>query len=203
MLQLAHARSSLPVVIVRFGNVLGSSGSVIPKFQEQIARGGPVTVTHPDITRYFMSITEASQLVLQAGLMGKGGEIFVLDMGEPVRIADLARRMVELSGLSVRDVDNPEGDISIEVTGLRSGEKLYEELLIGDNPEPTTHPRIMRAREEFMAWQDMAAALHSLEGVIDAGVGVDLKPALAAVVAGYSPAYGQRDVAAPDSGVLG
>jgi len=200
---LAAEGAATRFTMVRFGNVLGSSGSVVPLFRKQIRDGGPVTLTHLEVTRYFMTIPEAAQLVIQAGALANGGDVFVLDMGEPVRIADLARRMVELSGLSVRDVDNPEGDISIEVTGLRSGEKLYEELLIGDNPEPTTHPRIMRAREEFMAWQDMAAALHSLEGVIDAGVGVDLKPALAAVVAGYSPAYGQRDVAAPDSGVLG
>ncbi|MGO8077375.1 polysaccharide biosynthesis protein, partial [Rhizobium leguminosarum] len=117
--------------MVRFGNVLGSSGSVVPLFRQQIKEGGPVTLTHPDITRYFMTISEASQLVIQAGAMAEGGDVFLLDMGEPIRIADLARKMVELSGLAVRDENNPEGDIELSVTGLRPGEKLYEELLIG------------------------------------------------------------------------
>ncbi len=136
--------------MVRFGNVLGSSGSVVPLFRRQIAAGGPITVTHPDITRYFMTIPEAAQLVIQAGAMAKGGEVFVLDMGEPVRIVDLARRMVELSGLLIRDADQPDGDISIEFVGLRPAEKLYEELLIGDNPEATDHSRIMKARDNFL-----------------------------------------------------
>ena len=125
--------------MVRFGNVLGSSGSVIPLFRRQIAAGGPVTVTHPDVTRYFMTIPEAAQLVLQAGTMAEGGDLFLLDMGEPIRIVDLARRMVALSGLTVRDKQHPGGDIAIEFTGLRPGEKLYEELLIGDHPMPTAH----------------------------------------------------------------
>jgi FlaA1/EpsC-like NDP-sugar epimerase len=133
--------------MVRFGNVLGSSGSVIPLFHEQIHRGGPVTVTHPSVTRYFMTIPEAVQLVLQSTGMARGGDVFILDMGEPVRIADLARQMIELSGLRVRDESTPDGDISIEFTGLRPGEKLYEELLISANDQPTGHPLIRRAKE--------------------------------------------------------
>lgn len=149
--------------MVRFGNVLGSSGSVVPLFRRQLAQGGPLTVTHADVTRYFMTIPEAAQLVLQAGAMARGGEVFVLDMGEPVRIMDLARRMVELSGLSVRDAVHPDGDIAIEVTGLRPGEKLYEELLIGDNPTPTSHPRIMMAHEELLPWPALERQLQALE----------------------------------------
>ncbi|SMF54377.1 polysaccharide biosynthesis protein [Pseudogulbenkiania subflava] len=147
-LQTRHARGSRTrFVMVRFGNVLGSSGSVVPLFKKQIAAGGPVTVTHPEITRYFMTIPEAAQLVIQAGAMGEGGDVFVLDMGEPVKIADLARRMVHLSGLTVKDESRPDGDIEIRFSGLRPGEKLYEELLIGDNVLPTDHPRILRAQE--------------------------------------------------------
>jgi FlaA1/EpsC-like NDP-sugar epimerase len=136
--------------MVRFGNVLESSGSVVPLFREQISHGGPITVTHPLIIRYFMTIPEAAQLVIQAGAMAKGGDVFVLDMGEPVKIVDLARRMVNLSGLTVRDDENPDGDIEIEFTGLRPAEKLYEELLIGENASGTEHPRIMRAEEHFL-----------------------------------------------------
>ena len=149
--------------MVRFGNVLGSSGSVVPLFRQQIRAGGPITLTHPEVTRYFMTIPEAAQLVIQAGAMARGGEVFVLDMGEPVRIADLARRMVELSGLSVRNEQNPSGDIAIEVTGLRPGEKLFEELLIGDHPRPTLHPRVMQAQEERLNPKDLAALLAELE----------------------------------------
>jgi FlaA1/EpsC-like NDP-sugar epimerase len=145
--------------MVRFGNVLGSSGSVVPLFRAQIAAGGPITVTHPEITRYFMTIPEAAQLVIQAGALAKGGEVFVLDMGEPVRIVDLARRMIDLSGLLVRDEDQPDGDISIEFVGLRPAEKLYEELLIGDNPEPTDHSRIMKARDQFLPLEHLEAHL--------------------------------------------
>jgi FlaA1/EpsC-like NDP-sugar epimerase len=154
--------------MVRFGNVLGSSGSVVPLFRQQIKQGGPVTVTHEDITRYFMTIPEAAQLVIQAGAMASGGEVFVLDMGEPVRIADLARRMIELSGLTVRDTQNHDGDIAIAFTGLRDGEKLYEELLIGDNPESTAHPRIMKANEDFLKWQDIDLLLDRLREAMDA-----------------------------------
>jgi FlaA1/EpsC-like NDP-sugar epimerase len=146
---LAADGDSTRFSMVRFGNVLGSSGSVVPLFRKQIRNGGPVTVTHQEVTRYFMTIPEAAQLVIQAGAMAKGGEVFVLDMGSPVRIIDLARRMIELSGLSVKELSNPGGDIEIEVVGLRPGEKLYEELLIGDNPEETSHPLIMKAHDEF------------------------------------------------------
>jgi FlaA1/EpsC-like NDP-sugar epimerase len=153
--------------MVRFGNVLGSSGSVIPLFKQQIRQGGPVTVTHPDITRYFMTIPEAAQLVIQAGSMGLDGDVFVLDMGEPVRIAELAEKMIQLSGLSVRRSDNTDGDIEICYTGLRPGEKLYEELLIGDNVSPTEHPMIMRANEKFLAWDALKDALTGLDSAID------------------------------------
>lgn len=149
--------------IVRFGNVLDSSGSVVPKFRQQILDGGPITLTHPEITRYFMTIPEASQLVIQAGAMAKGGDVFVLDMGEPVKIMDLARRMIELSGLTVKDEQNLEGDIAIEISGLRPGEKLYEELLIGENPKPTSHSHIMKAHEDFVPWVDLKIKLNLLE----------------------------------------
>jgi len=152
--------------MVRFGNVLGSSGSVIPLFKQQIRQGGPVTVTHPEITRYFMTIPEAAQLVIQAGSMGQGGDVFVLDMGEPVKIAELAEKMIQLSGLSVRCASNTDGDIEIRYTGLRPGEKLYEELLIGDNVSPTEHPMIMRANEKHLRWEDLKKALSSLDTAI-------------------------------------
>ena len=148
--------------MVRFGNVLASSGSVVPLFQEQIRRGGPVTVTHPDVIRYFMTIPEAAQLVIQAGSMAKGGDVFVLDMGRPVRIDDLARRLVNLMGLTVRDANNPDGDIEIEYTGLRTAEKLFEELLIGTNVTGTDHPMIMRAIEHRLAWPRMEMVLNEL-----------------------------------------
>jgi FlaA1/EpsC-like NDP-sugar epimerase len=154
--------------MVRFGNVLDSSGSVVPLFREQIEAGGPVTVTHPEIIRYFMTIPEAAQLVIQAGGMASGGEVFVLDMGEPVRIRDLAIRMIRLMGLTARDENNPHGDIEIQYTGLRPAEKLYEELLIGENVSGTEHPRIMRAREDYLPSDALTPLLHELEQAVDA-----------------------------------
>ena len=173
--------------MVRFGNVLGSSGSVVPLFRRQIEAGGPVTITHRDITRYFMTIPEASQLVIQAGAMATGGEVFVLDMGEPVRIEDLARNMIELSGYSVRDDDNPHGDIEIDVVGLRPGEKLYEELLIGDNPEPTRHPRIMKANEHMLPWLQLERELDKLDELSRAGRVALMRAHLQTLVPEYRP----------------
>ena len=173
--------------MVRFGNVLDSSGSVVPKFRQQIRDGGPITLTHPEITRYFMTIPEASQLVIQAGAIAKGGDVFVLDMGQPVKIMDLARRMIELSGLTVKDTRNPEGDIEIEITGLRPGEKLYEELLIGNNPKPTSHPRIMKAQEEFLSWVELQDKLNALEMALNVNdIGV-IRLMMQQLVTGYTP----------------
>ncbi|MEO5493525.1 MAG: nucleoside-diphosphate sugar epimerase/dehydratase [Sphingomonas sp.] len=173
--------------MVRFGNVLGSSGSVVPMFRAQIAAGGPVTITHRDMTRYFMTISEAAQLVIQAGAMASGGDVFVLDMGEPVRILDLARNMIELSGLSVRDEGNPHGDIAIEVVGMRPGEKLYEELLIGENIVPSGHPRIMRAHEVLLPWDRLERILTDLGGAIDRGEADAAHRILLAAVPEFAP----------------
>lgn len=184
---LAATSAGTKFAMVRFGNVLGSSGSVVPRFRQQIRDGGPITLTHPDITRYFMTIPEAAQLVIQAGAMAKGGDVFVLDMGQPVKILDLARRMIELSGLQVKDEENPDGDIAIEITGLRPGEKLYEELLIGDNPKPTSHPRIMKAHEDFLVWGDLEQRLLALQAALEVNdVGV-VRLMLQELVAGYEP----------------
>lgn len=173
--------------MVRFGNVLGSSGSVIPLFRDQIRRGGPVTVTHPNITRYFMTIPEAAQLVIQAGSMGCGGDVFVLDMGGPVRIAELAEKMIHLSGLSVRSDSNPRGDIAIEFTGLRPGEKLYEELLIGDDVTPTEHPMIMRANESHLQWGELREVLADLVMALQTDDLHLMRQILRATVDGYKP----------------
>jgi FlaA1/EpsC-like NDP-sugar epimerase len=182
----AHA-SGTRFCMVRFGNVLGSSGSVVPKFRQQIQEGGPISLTHPEVTRFFMTIPEAAQLVIQAGAMAKGGDVFVLDMGQSVKIMDLAQRMIELSGLSLRHEQNPDGDIEIEITGLRPGEKLYEELLIGDDPRPTLHPRIMKAHETFLAWEAFQARLKALELALNANdVGV-IRLMMQELVTGYSP----------------
>jgi len=182
----AHANKTC-FTMVRFGNVLGSSGSVVPLFRRQLADGGPLTVTHAEVTRYFMTIPEAAQLVLQAGAMAVGGDVFVLDMGEPVKIMDLARRMVELSGLTVREEGADTGDIEIKVTGLRPGEKLYEELLIGDNPESTAHPRIMKAHEPFLPWSELAPELRAFRLAAQASDVEAIKATLKRHVQGYTP----------------
>jgi FlaA1/EpsC-like NDP-sugar epimerase len=160
---LAEVQNKTSFAMVRFGNVLGSSGSVVPLFQKQIARGGPITLTHPDIIRYFMTIPEAALLVIQAGAMARGGDVFVLDMGEPVKIIDLAIKMVQLSGLEIKDSKNENGDIEIRVTGLRPGEKLYEELLIGNNVSKTRHPLILAANEIFWSWKQLEGLLEKLK----------------------------------------
>ncbi|TXI66629.1 MAG: NAD-dependent epimerase/dehydratase family protein, partial [Limnohabitans sp.] len=177
--------------MVRFGNVLGSSGSVVPLFRKQIREGGPITLTDENITRYFMTIPEAAQLVIQAGSMAKGGEVFVLDMGDPVRIVDLARQMVTLSGLTVKDDEHPYGDIEIKVTGLRPGEKLYEELLIGDNPLPTAHPRIMKAHEDFLPWDELREWLQRLDAALDVNDVRSIRELLEVLVKDFKP---QSDV---------
>jgi len=182
-----HQVNKTRFTMVRFGNVLGSSGSVIPLFHEQIRKGGPVTVTHPNITRYFMTIPEAAQLVIQAGSMGEGGDVFVLDMGQPVKIVTLAEKMIHLSGLSVRSDKNPHGDIAIEFTGLRPGEKLYEELLIGDNVSPTEHPMIMRANEEHLSWGAFKKVLAELLAAVERDDYDRVRQLLRETVSGYKP----------------
>lgn len=182
---LAAQTPATTFCMVRFGNVLDSSGSVVPLFRKQLAAGGPLTVTHAEVTRYFMTIPEAAQLVLQAGAMGQGGDVFLLDMGQPVQIMQLARRMIELSGLRVRDEDHPGGDIEIVVTGLRPGEKLYEELLIADNPEPTSHPRIMKAHEDYLDWPSLEPHLQVLQQAAQDGDVAALKAVLQTCVQGY------------------
>ncbi len=184
---LAAISPTTKFCMVRFGNVLGSSGSVVPKFRQQIRDGGPITLTHPEITRFFMTISEAAQLVIQAGAMAKGGDIFVLDMGQPVKILDLARRMVELSGLTIKDELNPNGDIEIEISGLRPAEKLYEELLIGDNPESTIHPRIMKAYEKFTLWEDLQDQIKTLELALRVNDIGAIRSIMKRLVAEYEP----------------
>jgi len=182
-----HHVNKTRFTMVRFGNVLGSSGSVIPRFYAQIRAGGPVTVTHPKITRYFMTIPEAAQLVIQAGSMGQGGDVFVLDMGQPVKIAELAEKLIHLSGLSVRSEKCPHGDIAIEYTGLRPGEKLYEELLIGDNVSATEHPMIMRANEEHLDWDVLKDRLAKLLKAVENDDYPQVRQLLREVVSGYVP----------------
>lgn len=193
---LATKSANTKFSMVRFGNVLGSSGSVVPFFREQIKQGGPVTVTHPDIIRYFMTIPEAAQLVIQAGAMGEGtgGDVFVLDMGEPVKINELATKMIHLMGFTVKNEDTPDGDIEIEYSGLRPGEKLYEELLIGDNVTGTLHPRIMRAEEDAYTWDEIQAYLERLKGSIKRLNSEEVRQLLVEVVNGYIPSGKNEDV---------
>jgi len=180
--------------IVRFGNVLDSSGSVIPLFRQQIRQGGPVTVTDSDIVRYFMTIPEAVELVIQAGAMAHGGEVFVLDMGKPVKIFDLATKMIHLSGLSVKNNTNPEGDIEICITGLRPGEKLFEELLIGNNVTKTGHPMIMKAKEDRLSWQELEAALAQMQIALEDFNQSTLRELLKKVVPGFKPQCDIEDI---------
>jgi FlaA1/EpsC-like NDP-sugar epimerase len=186
-LDMSNAGGKTCFSMVRFGNVLGSSGSVVPLFRKQIKDGGPITLTDERVTRYFMTIPEAAQLVIQAGAMASGGDVFVLDMGEPVKIIDLAKRMVELSGLALKDEHSPNGDIEIAVTGLRHGEKLYEELLIGDNPLTTSHSRIMKAHEDFLPWNELQAKLAGLKQALDANDVPLIRTMLKDLVLGYQP----------------
>jgi len=200
----AQVARTTQLAMVRFGNVLGSSGSVVPYFRQQIAQGGPITLTHQDVIRYFMTIPEAAQLVMQTGAMaggaGKGmgagigdgrvsseAEVYVLDMGEPVKIIDLARRMVELSGFRVKDENSPEGDIAIEVVGLRPGEKLYEELLIGNNPQSTQHSRIMKANEKFLLWSELQPMITTLKIAAVNGDVMMIRSMLKRLVPEYQP----------------
>tara|TARA_A100000164_G_C21735379_1_gene689658 strand:- start:328 stop:897 length:570 start_codon:yes stop_codon:yes gene_type:complete len=175
------------MIMVRFGNVIGSSGSAIPLFEEQIREGGPVTVTDPDVTRYFMSIPEAAELVIQAGAMGDGGDVFVLDMGEPVKIVELAKRLIKLSGNELCDEKNPDGNIEIKFTGLRPGEKLYEELLIGDNVSKTEHARILRAQEDFLSHEELNDYLHLLQLAEKEGDIFSLHKVFENTVSGFNP----------------
>jgi FlaA1/EpsC-like NDP-sugar epimerase len=180
--------------MVRFGNVLDSSGSVVPLFREQIRNGGPLTVTHRDIVRYFMTIPEAAELVIQAGSMARGGDVFVLDMGEPIRIQDLARRMVHLMGMTICDKSNPDGDIEIEYTGLRPAEKLYEELLVGDDVSGTEHPRIMRAVESYMEFAVLIDQLRQLSVAVENQDCDSARELLFSVVSSYQPSNGINDL---------
>ena len=194
VLQSLAVGSSTRFSMVRFGNVLDSSGSVVPLFREQIKGGGPVTVTDPEILRYFMTIPEAVELVIQAGAMAKGGDVFVLDMGKPVRILDLAQKMIRLSGLRLKDKLHPDGDIEIKFTGLRPGEKLYEELLIGGNVSKTDNPMILRAEEEMLAWGDLKLILDELELAVDRGDQGKLRQLLIKAVPGFKPQSDITDI---------
>lgn len=194
MQAFARQQKGTRFCMVRFGNVLGSSGSVVPLFRKQILAGGPITLTHPEITRYFMTIPEAAQLVLQAGSMGEGGDVFVLDMGEPVKIVDMAKRMVHLSGLEVKSEETPDGNIEIRHIGLRPGEKLYEELLIGSNVEGTEHPLILRAQEAEIPWSLLQELLGKLEAACARYDHEEVRALLLQIVPGYTPQCGIEDL---------
>ncbi|MCL1036550.1 polysaccharide biosynthesis protein [Shewanella submarina] len=198
---LAETQNTTRFCMVRFGNVLGSSGSVVPLFRKQIANGGPVTVTHPEITRFFMTIPEASQLVIQAGAMGKGGDVFVLDMGQSVKIVDLARKMIRLSGFDIRDEHNPDGDIEICYSGLRPGEKLYEELLIGDDVMGTEHERIMTANETHLPWDKLHSLLGKLDLACHAFDHESIRALLLEAPTGFSPTDGICDLVWREKGI--
>lgn len=191
---LTSAQSQTRFCMVRFGNVLGSSGSVVPLFRRQIRDGGPLTVTHPDIIRYFMTIPEASQLVIQAGAMGSGGDVFVLDMGQPVKIIELAYRMIRLSGLTLKNEQNPNGDIEVKITGLRPGEKLFEELLIGDNVLGTHHPRIMKANEHMLPWSELKTLLEKIDAACHQFDHGQLRDLLLEAPAAFTPTDGICDL---------
>ena len=191
---LSKEQNKTRFTMVRFGNVLDSSGSVIPLFKKQIKEGGPITVTDAEIIRYFMTIPEAVELVIQAGAMGKGGDVFVLDMGKPIRISDLARKMIHLSGLQVKDNSNPNGDIEIKYIGLRPGEKLYEELLIGDTALDTDNPMIMRAQEDMLTWNDLRLILDDLKVTIDNDDQKELRKLLIKAVPEFKPQCEIKDL---------
>ena len=179
--------------MLKFGNVVGSSGSVVPLFRSQIKNGGPVTLTHKEITRYFMTITEAAQLVIQAGALSKGGDVFVLDMGEPIKIYDLAVKIIELSGLKLKDSTNSDGSIEITVTGLRPGEKLYEELLLSENPVKTKHPKIFRSKEPFIQLDELIREINSLQKLMQKNDFEKIRSKLKKIVIDYSPSSGIID----------
>jgi FlaA1/EpsC-like NDP-sugar epimerase len=184
---LAVNQNKTIMCMVRFGNVLGSSGSVVPLFKRQIESGGPVTVTHPEITRYFMTIPEAALLVVQAGSLAKGGDVFLLNMGEPVKIINLAKNVIKLSGHSIKDDENPEGEIAISYSGLRPGEKLFEELLIGDNPSSTVHPKIMTAHEDVLSGKVLNSILLRIKQVDEANDSASAREILIEAVNGFVP----------------
>jgi FlaA1/EpsC-like NDP-sugar epimerase len=188
---LYHEQSShkMNMSMVRFGNVLESSGSVIPKFKQQIKQGGPITLTHLEVTRYFMTITEAAQLVIQAGSLSNNCDVFVLDMGKSIKIKDLIYRMIQLSGLSVKDEKNSEGDIEIKVVGLRAGEKLYEELLLGDNPQPTTHEKIKKAQDPFIPLNQLEKDLNALQSLLVGYKVAEVKAILEKIIDTYQSEY--------------
>ena len=190
----AENQKNTKLAMVRFGNVLGSSGSVVPKFREQIKNGGPVTITDPEITRYFMTIPEAAELVIQAGAMASGGEVFLLDMDTPVKIMDLARRMIESSGQKIKDNDNPEGDIEIKIIGLRPGEKLYEELLISAEAEPTPHKKIMKAHEAHLSWNELSLMLETLKSELNFGDVDKIQLLIQGIVDDYKPKHETQDL---------